>query len=55
MLKENKYRKGINDRPLTASEYTKIKNGGTLYKRVVAPKRSKKEIPCKKNSRENIA
>lgn len=39
MSKENKYRSGIDDRPLTQDEIERMREGGSLYKRTVAPKR----------------
>ena len=37
MSKENDYRTGIDDRPLTKEEYEKLKAGGSLYRRIKAP------------------
>jgi hypothetical protein len=39
MLKENKHRSGINDRPLTHDEFERMRAGDPLYKHKVAPKR----------------
>ena len=48
MLKGNQYRSGINDRPLTLAEIERLRKGGLLYKRTVAPQRpaSRKENNC---------
>lgn len=37
MPKENKYRNGIDDKPLTAEEFERLKKGGSLYRHVTAP------------------
>ena len=39
MSKENEYRVGIDERSLTNEEYERLKNGGSLYRRVTAPQR----------------
>ena len=44
MLRENKYRVGIDETPLTPEEYERLKNGGSLYDRVTAEKRPIDEI-----------
>lgn len=39
MSKASKYRTGIDERPLTKSEFERLKNGESIYKHIVAPKR----------------
>lgn len=53
MLKENKYRTGIDDQRLTPDEFEQMKNGGTLYKHIIAVERPK-QIFLKKKSRNNL-
>jgi len=43
MLKGNKYRIGIDDRPMTAVEFDRVKDDGMLYEHVTAPERPKNE------------
>lgn len=44
MLKETEYRSGIDDSPLSQTEYEYLNEGGVLYRRVTAPARKTKEI-----------
>lgn len=39
MLKGNRPRRGIDDRPVTKEELKEMRKGGSLYRRVEAPKR----------------
>ncbi len=39
MSKENEYRTGIDEKPLTNEEYERLKAGDTLYRRITAPQR----------------
>ena len=43
MLKGNKYRTGIDDRPMTSAEFDCVRDGGMLYEHVTAPERPKNE------------
>lgn len=48
MSKENKYRVGFDDKPLTKEEYERVRAGGSLYRRIKAPTREPKEGLTKK-------
>ena len=48
MLRENKYRRGIDDRLMTQAEFDHMKAGGSLYERVTASERPKNESPLEK-------
>lgn len=37
MSKENNYRVGIDENPLTADEYERLKKGQSLYRHILAP------------------
>lgn len=51
MSKETDYRTGIDERPLTESEYKRLKSGGELHRRVRAPKRRQEDDYRKNSSR----
>ena len=48
MSKENKYRTGIDERPLTKEELDRLKKGEGIYERIAVPKRPEGDIKLKR-------
>lgn len=45
MSEENKYRRGLDDRPLNREEFQQVQKGGALHVRVTAASRPKSGWP----------
>ena len=44
MSAQNEYRIGIDETPLSNKEYERLKNGTSLYPRVIAPRRKSEDV-----------